>query len=675
MFRSSVAVGVAIAALAVGASSAFAGSGWAPTGAMSAARGAHEATLLDDGRVLVVSGFDGVSDVPGAELFDPRTESWSLAAPPLTPRHYATATKLEDGRVLVAGGFTPFGITRRAELYDPAANSWTATGLMVNERQGHRAVRLDDGRVLVTGGGDASAGAVASAEIYDPATGTWTPAASMAVERENHQVTLLPDGRVLVVGGFDQRPTLTFHATSEIFDPSTGAWTAAASMGIARGQFAGALLRDGTVLVANGVNSPGFVTAAERFDPVAGTWSAAGDSGVQGNVAYGVALRDGRFLMTLDGSPTTPLYDPTAPSSVAWSRSYASGERRSMPSITPLNDGRVLLAGGAGTGGVRRRSAEIFTAPTERGATGGDFGTVDRGAAIERDVTLSNEGGNPLWIDAVAVAGPHADEFAVVADGCSGRTLAPTGTCVVRVRFAPTAVGTRNAELTVDDNAEASPAVRLAGVVDVPSGRPLDPTGGTTNPSLSVPPAATPAAQCLRRFVTLAGIAPTSSSGTRLRLTGVAAASLAGRTARIERNGRVIGTTRVAPDGRIDATVTASRSDRARRTDRYRLVVPDGARSRALKAQRRVSAERTTRQASGTVVVTGRVRDVRRAIPLTLRSDAVCGPKTRRVIARTDRRGRFRVTLPAPPAGSPATIHRLWWGNRSVSLPVVATPR
>lgn len=686
--RAVAAILVTIPAMVGGwAATANAGSGWQPTGSMSTGRNAHGSALLNDGRVLAVSGFGGSGEVPVADLFDPETGTWTVAAPPLVPRHYATVTTLSNGRVLVTGGFTASGVTNHAELYDPAANTWTATGAMLEPRNGHMAVRLNDGRVLVTGGADGARNASATAEIYDPATGTWTPAGTMAVARENHQATRLADGRVLVAGGFHLDQTTTFTASSEIYDPGTGDWTTVTPMATERGQMAGGLLPDGTVLTANGVNRQGFVTAAERFDPVTGTWSSAGTTGIRGNVAFGTVLRDGRFLLTTDGDQITPLYDPTAVPSAAWSARYSFGVLRAQPSITRLDDGRVLLAGGTGTGGVRLPSAEIFTPPTERGATGGAFPELDVRAEREQDVTLTNEGGNPLWIDGTAITGPDAGDFTVVSDACGGETLQPAGTCVVRVRFSPSAVGARSAELTVDDNAETSPAVELTGTgraetddPEPPVDRepPLDPEPPVTTPATANPIAPAPStvpAPCSRRFVTLAGIAPTSANGTRLRLTGVAAASLAGKPVRVERNGRRVGTTRVARDGRIDATVRTSKRDRTRRTDRYRLVIAGEARSRALKATRRVSADRTVRQADGGVVVSGRIRDARGTITLTLRSDAVCGPKTRRVAVRTDARGRFRVTLPAPPAGSPATIHRLWWGSRSVSLPVVVAAR
>jgi Galactose oxidase, central domain len=77
--------------------------GLAPTGRMTEARSVHTATLLPDGRVLIVGGLGAEST---AELYDPAGGRFTEAAPPLTPRVGHTATMLLDGRVLIADGWT-----------------------------------------------------------------------------------------------------------------------------------------------------------------------------------------------------------------------------------------------------------------------------------------------------------------------------------------------------------------------------------------------------------------------------------------------------------------------------------------------------------------------------------------------------------------------------------------
>ena len=83
----------------------------------------HMATLLPDGRVLVAGGrvhFDGEgSDFIGdAELYDPATGMWAAIQSMIFARAGQTATLLSDGRVLIVGGYG--SDPQFAELYDPA---------------------------------------------------------------------------------------------------------------------------------------------------------------------------------------------------------------------------------------------------------------------------------------------------------------------------------------------------------------------------------------------------------------------------------------------------------------------------------------------------------------------------------------------------------------------------
>jgi hypothetical protein len=102
------------------------------------------------------------------------------------PRADFTATRLSDGRVLLAGGDSGSqqdpSITSTAELYDPATGAFTSTGQMTIERASQTATLLANDRVLMVGGEDLSGGilsSLSSTEIYDPTTGTFTAAASL----------------------------------------------------------------------------------------------------------------------------------------------------------------------------------------------------------------------------------------------------------------------------------------------------------------------------------------------------------------------------------------------------------------------------------------------------------------------------------------------------------------
>jgi hypothetical protein len=142
----------------------------------------HTATLLPDGTVLVAGGDapsgPGARAWPHAALFDPVTGTWDATQAMITPRLGHTATLLPDGRVLVLGGSVGGGaaspLLREAELYDPDTGRWAAIGDMIDARSGHTATLLPDGRVLAAGGygGQDPSTFLSSAELYDPGSGS-----------------------------------------------------------------------------------------------------------------------------------------------------------------------------------------------------------------------------------------------------------------------------------------------------------------------------------------------------------------------------------------------------------------------------------------------------------------------------------------------------------------------
>jgi hypothetical protein len=155
---------------------------------MATPRAHATATLLENGRVLVVGGVDELS----TELYDPPTGAW-IPGGTLNETHWGhLALRLAGGRVLVAGGAR---YSAGAELYDPAANSWRPTGSMNVGRISFTGTLLRDGRVLIAGGGYAG-------DVYSPATGTWTATGPRVYGLHGGAaVALQPNGQVLSVGG------------------------------------------------------------------------------------------------------------------------------------------------------------------------------------------------------------------------------------------------------------------------------------------------------------------------------------------------------------------------------------------------------------------------------------------------------------------------------------------
>jgi len=349
---------------------------WSVAGAMALARSYYTATLLRNGKVLVVGG--SVSD-RSAELYDPATRAWSRAAAPRAQRVEHVAGLLPDGKVLVTGGTNGLNVyfDNTAERYDPLTDTWSSAASPLSAHIWRQCIPLPTGRLLLAGGLDTvgNLGRRPEAELYDPRTDRWTATQSMQYGRATFGATTLKDGRILVVGGTSSSTYPPIQAPAELFDPVSNTWSDAGLPLSPRDHPNLAVLEDGTVLMAggnlmgSGANAPGaYLAGAEFFSPATRSWSARGGMERVRGEATAVALADGRVLvaggMTLSSCPpATELYDPATRS---WSSAGALAKGRMGLAAALAGEGEVLVAGGADYEGNVLASVERYEAAANR---------------------------------------------------------------------------------------------------------------------------------------------------------------------------------------------------------------------------------------------------------------------------------------------------------------------
>jgi hypothetical protein len=288
-------------------------------------------TLLAAAALLVVGGAAVGSGLLRLPSLVPPEPVPSLAVVP-TPSANASPSEFASPSAVPSPSVVP-----------ARAPSWTATGSMGTPRRGQSATLLVDGRVLVAGG-EPNGPKPPSAELYDPTTGSWTAAGRM-LGYSGSNLTRLLDGKVLA-------------GTSELYDPASGSWTATGrTVAVHQDRGTITLLLDGRVLVAGGHadTSNGVTGSAELYDPQTGTWTVTGSMVTPRAGHTATLLPDGRVLVAGGGDygddwtmASAELYDPVSGTWTATGTMLAKvGPRNSSSNqvASLLRDGRVLVAG------------------------------------------------------------------------------------------------------------------------------------------------------------------------------------------------------------------------------------------------------------------------------------------------------------------------------------------
>jgi hypothetical protein len=87
---------------------------------------------------------------------------------------------------------------------------------------------------------------------------------------------------------------------------------------------------------------------------------------------------------------------------------------------------------------------------------GVNFGTQPVGTkSLAKTITLTNKVSVAVSISGISITGTNASDFAP--SNTCGKSVAAGASCFIKVTFAPSATGTRTAQVSISDNGGGSP--------------------------------------------------------------------------------------------------------------------------------------------------------------------------------------------------------------------------
>ena len=329
--------------------------------------------------MLLAGGFKSLAGLlplgnKDIEVFDPKTETFSVVATLPTMRGIHTATLLPDGRVIFIGG-SPSTVV---EAFDPKTNTVSRIGRIIKARREHAATLLDNGKILITGGIEVylryrngqferKIRVVRLSEVFDPKTGTSEELKTrIAVSRRGHTQTLLADGNVLITGGTGGDR----WGSCLLLKPGSGDIRIIGRLRTPREDHRATGLADGRLFISGGTAHGRSVKTCEFYDPaeakfvaIKGLMSAAREDHTA------TLLADGRVLLTggEDNQAGPDKADVVLSSAElfdvkrdAFVKQDGLRTGRDDHRATRLKDGRVFIFGGQTDSGEVLNTGELF---------------------------------------------------------------------------------------------------------------------------------------------------------------------------------------------------------------------------------------------------------------------------------------------------------------------------
>lgn len=282
-------------------------------------------TFMADGRLMVSGGHkDDDTGIDATNIFDPASQSWSVAPKMAFGRWYPTVTILPDGRLLtMAGRDSASKVVTTPEIWEN--NQWVQLpgAGTVNIPYYPRNFVAPDGRIFMAGERTRSRWFDVDA-MNGTKRGKWTDGPNHTLfpfTRDYGTAVMYEPGKIMYTGGggnstWAQSPdpkTGTPTRIAEKIDLNGGnpQWVSAGTMAFARRHLNSTILPDGTVLITGGTSGGGFADinpahaakAAELWDPKSNQWTTLASNSVM-RIYHSVSLLlpDGTVLHGASGN-------------------------------------------------------------------------------------------------------------------------------------------------------------------------------------------------------------------------------------------------------------------------------------------------------------------------------------------------------------------------------------
>lgn len=322
-------------------------------------RGNVDDAIVGYGRTCALDASAGAAG-PAPLLFFSRTVQWARQAPPpVSDRRDGVAVSDATGAAVLLGGRDAAGQAVTAiERFDPRVGETTTLG-EVRARDGGTVLPLPDGRIAILGG-TTNGTPLEILEIVDPLAPTSAALDALddpRLARTGAAATTLSDGALLVVGGEVDGALAADVIELRLDGGAISLRSIGADLVTARRGATATRLSDdlgAAVLVAGGEDAGGVVAVAELYKPLREAFAdPAGFAPAMVTPRTGhraVLLADGSVLFVggVDGAGQVvrTLETFTLDAGFVDVGALPDGAGVIDASLTPLPDGRLLIAGG-----------------------------------------------------------------------------------------------------------------------------------------------------------------------------------------------------------------------------------------------------------------------------------------------------------------------------------------